>query len=303
MPEVPPAAPKSITWSLRMHRSHFSPTAAALTVALALSVVACAGTVPAPEASPTAVLTTSAPTSAAATSAATSAPPTAAPPTSAPPTSTPTEEARPTPQTLGRESDRSLEAGTYRVAIASLPAFLVTVPDGWVGGASLIHKPRSGHDVSPVALMFWDVDQVYGHPCQWRGTLFRPGPTVDDLAEALVDIPLRNATQPVDVTLDGYAGKYLEWSVPADIETEPHGEYVSFDDCDQTGDGDRAFESWTGKAGGSDRYQQGPGQVDRLWILDVDGIRLVIDAFEMPYATAAERAELMAVVESIRFER
>jgi hypothetical protein len=37
--------------------------------------------------------------------------------------------------------------------------------------------------------------------------------------------------------------------VPADIETEPHGQFTSFAGCDVTGDGDRAFESWTGKAG------------------------------------------------------
>ena len=46
-----------------------------------------------------------------------------------------------------------------------------------------------------------------------------------------------------------------------------------------------------------------PGQVDQLWILDIDGARLVIDAFSMPYATSNEREELRAVVESIRFER
>jgi hypothetical protein len=40
-----------------------------------------------------------------------------------------------------------------------------------------------------------------------------------------------------------------------------------------------------------------------LWIVDIDGARLVIDAFSMPSATAAEREELLNVVESIRFER
>jgi hypothetical protein len=48
---------------------------------------------------------------------------------------------------------------------------------------------------------------------------------------------------------------------------------------------------------------QGPGQVDWLSILDIDGARLVIDAFSMPSATSEEREELLAVVESIRFER
>jgi hypothetical protein len=47
-------------------------------------------------------------------------------------------------------------------------------------------------------------------------------------------------------------------------------------DCDE-----RYFESWTGDGtAGTDRYQQGPGQIDRLWILDVEGRRLVIDGLQ-----------------------
>ena len=128
---------------------------------------------------------------------------------------------------------------------------------------------------------FWDVGMLYGHPCKWQGTLFDPGPTVDDLAAALVDIPLRNASQPIDVTLDGYAGKYVEWTVPTDIETDEQGNAV---DCDTDG-GEHFFESWIGDQSGwgGDRYHQGPGQVDPLWILDVDGCplrdRRVLDAF------------------------
>jgi hypothetical protein len=53
--------------------------------------------------------------------------------------------------------------------------------------------------------------------------------------------------------------------------------------------------------GGSTRYHQGPGQVDRLWILDVDGKRLVIDAFYMPEATGEEIAQINEIVDSIRF--
>lgn len=211
-------------------------------------------------------------------------------------TSTP----EPTITTLG-PGERRLDAGTYRLDLNQLaggamefPAFLATVPDGWnARDGWILNRPRSGEDIPPVAVQFWDVDQVYGHPCQWSGTLFQPGPTVDHLAEALVDIPLRNAAQPIDVTLDGYAGKYLEWSVPAGID---------FADCD-AGGGEHYFESWTGNGWATDRYHQGPGQVDRLWILDIDGARLVIDAFSMPFATTEERAELLAVVESIKFER
>lgn len=47
----------------------------------------------------------------------------------------------------------------------------------------------------------------------------------------------------------------------------------------------------------------GPGPRDRLWILDVDGFLMVIDAFEMHSATSQEREQLTDFVESIRFER
>jgi hypothetical protein len=41
--------------------------------------------------------------------------------------------------------------------------------------------------------------------------------------------------------------------------------------------------------------------VDRIWILDVGGERLVVDAFYLAEATPEDRAELERVVDSIRF--
>ncbi len=140
-----------------------------------------------------------------------------------------------------------------------------------------------------VFVSFWDVDKVYAHPCDWSSEpLVDPGRTVEGLVAALVDQPMRNATTPVEVTVDGYQGFMLEWSVPTDID---------FSTCDEG-----FFESWTALGWSSDRYQQGPGQVDRLWILDIDGSRLVIDAMYMPGATEQDREELFAVVDSIQFE-
>jgi hypothetical protein len=189
----------------------------------------------------------------------------------------------------GAGTERLIElAGAPTVLEPTFPDVLITLPDGWTGiGGWAFHRANA------IAVQFWNVDQVYGHPCQWEGTLTRPGPTVDDLANALVDRPLRNATKPIGVTLDGYSGKYLEWSVPSDAD---------FSKCD-TDAGVHYFESWTAHGGEGDRYHQGPGQVDRLWILDVRGSRVVIDAFSMPSAKAAQIDELLAVVNSINFER
>lgn len=198
--------------------------------------------------------------------------------------------------TLGLD-ESPLAAGIYRIQLdqipsggAGLPAVLITVPDGWsnLRGWGVY---RGALVDAPVSVQFWDVGSVYGHPCQWQGTLFDPGPGVDDLANALVLRPMRGATEPTDVTLDGHDGRYVELSVPADLD---------FATCDADG-AEHYFESWVGVSDG-DRYHQGPGQVDRLWILDVDGRRLVIDGFDMPFATDAERQELLDVIASIRFE-
>jgi hypothetical protein len=198
----------------------------------------------------------------------------------------------PTPITLDVSNDE-LSAGTYRLTLdragpRELPPILITVPEGWSNfhGWGLFGPEDEAGEVT--SLGFWDVARIYGHPCDSRGTLFDPGPTADDLAQALAEIPLRNATAPTDVTVDGYDGKYVEWSVPDDAD---------FSTCD-TGD----YVSWKSMGWNSERYQQGPGQIDRLWILDVNGVRLVIDAFHWPSTSSEQLEELQAVVDSIRFE-
>lgn len=224
-----------------------------------------------------------------------SSPTTAAPnPSASGGAASPTAEA--TPSALGR-AEGNLDAGTHILDLTALdqvgtgpgptqlPNIEITVPEGWYNGGGWVVR-TTGDFV--VAVMFWDVDKVYPTPCKWAGKpMVDPGRDVDGLVSVLADQPLRNATAPTDVVLDGFSGTYLELSVPTD---------VAFSDCDEG-----FFESWTGNGWASDRYQQAPGQVDRLWILDVDGERLVVDASYVPGATEQDLNELADVVDSIRF--
>ena len=90
---------------------------------------------------------------------------------------------------------------------------------------------------------------------------------------------------PVDVTIDGFHGKQIDLMVPLNVTVTAcdGGQYKSFT-----------------AANGGDRYNQGPGQHDLLDILDVNGKTLVIDRVFYPANTAADRAELQAIVDSIR---
>jgi hypothetical protein len=205
----------------------------------------------------------------------------------------------------GRSSTPTLVSGARQhdlrvLGSGSYPGYTVVMPDGWVdlGGHFVVKYPST--TLGPVlGLSVWDVGRVFRDPCKWQGQDYDPGPGVDALVAALVAQPLRNATGPTDVTLAGYRGKYLEWSVPADsVSSIP----TDFDRCDlDPADGHHNFESWLARGNVGNRYQQVPGQVDRVWVLDVAGLRLVVDATYSPDTSADDRDELERIVNSLRF--
>lgn len=212
----------------------------------------------------------------------------------------------PPPSAIGR-TDQNLSAGVHTLDLvaletagngpARLPRISITLPSGWRSyGGWVVQKFRGGKEV--MAVSFWDVNLVYPTPCRWESRpMVWPGVTVASLASTLAKQPLRNATAPTDAALGGFHGKYLQWSVPTDIAfDEKRRSEALFPGCDQ-----KTFQSWTGLGWSGDRYEQGPGQVDRLWILKVEGQRLVVDATYLPAATANDRAELDRVVHSIKF--
>jgi hypothetical protein len=131
------------------------------------------------------------------------------------------------------------------------------------------------------------VSGVYEDPCQWQtGTVSLPtDPTVEQTVAAIAAQPTRNASEVTDVTLGGYAGKHLTISVPTD---------AVFSDCAQG-----EFRSYHGRDGGI-RFHQGPGQIDELWVLDVDGTTVTVGASYYPATSEADRAEQATVLDSLR---
>ncbi|MGA8047667.1 MAG: hypothetical protein WCA30_15515 [Dermatophilaceae bacterium] len=193
-----------------------------------------------------------------------------------------------------------LEPGTYRHVLDGLgyeadpPVLELTVPEGWsvLPVGSLLREDEG------VTISFWNVAQVFADPCRWHGERQLVGPGIRDLAQALQRVPGRNSSEPVEVELDGRWGLFMQWSVPADLESDRPGSFVG---CDDTRTGDTIYVSWTTWPNGRQRYHRFPGEVDRMWILDVDGRRLLIDAQQEPAATPDAVAEIDAVIASIRF--
>lgn len=163
----------------------------------------------------------------------------------------------------------------------------LTLPDGWEANDGFVRKGDAEDRPSFVRLGSSVVANIYSEPC--RDTLLDPpvGPTVDDLVMAFADAWGTGATTPTEATLDGYTGKQMILTVPADVD---------FGDC-VTG----RYMAWR-DAGGGDRWFQGPGQIQESWIVDVDGERLLIEASYFPEISAENRAELQQVIDSIQIE-
>ena len=218
--------------------------------------------------------------------------------------SSPTTTIVPSPSLTLAAGVTALPGGTHRLSVlgaSNILTFTVVVPAGWfdLKGYFVDKHPETGKPRPVLALSVWAVGQVFHDPCRWQGSGFDPGPSVENLVAALVAQRTRNATAPTNVTLAGYAGEYLEWSVPAALKSSA---WTSFDACDLDSDGvHRDFVSWIGDSGIGDRYEELPGQVDQLWVLNVKGQRLVIDATYSPGTSQSDRAALQQVVASLRF--
>jgi hypothetical protein len=130
---------------------------------------------------------------------------------------------------------------------------------------------------------------VYGDPCRWASTKPEaPVTTVDEAVAALSAQASRNASTPMDVRVDGHAGKAITLHVPDD---------AVFSDCDG-GEFRTLVEGDDGA-----RFHQDPGQIDLLSVLDVDGELVIIDVGYYEGTPESVLDEMGAIVESATLER
>lgn len=194
------------------------------------------------------------------------------------PTSTPTAL---TPARWG-----VLEPGRYTVPIkgAGAPGVVVDLPTKFIFDFGFgVFEKRVSPPAGRRGVGYWNGEElkVDSNFCAQGAQLQAPGPSVEDLAAALASQHGGfRTTDPVPVTLGGYDGLYLELSRPTNAPECP---------------GDVLWV--TGRWSPYHDYLD-PGGVDRIWILNVDGNRLVIDAFNQPNVSADEVDELTRIVES-----
>jgi phosphoglycolate phosphatase-like HAD superfamily hydrolase len=125
----------------------------------------------------------------------------------------------------------------------------------------------------PVRAVLFDLD----------GTL---ADTAADLAAAIVGDPAWHATGPTNVTIDGRQGLRVHFAIPTSSGLGADGRFDMF-----------------ALAGVPDVYGFSLGQVFDLYMVDVHGERVVIDAFHFAGTSASDLAAQQAVLDSIQIDR
>lgn len=168
----------------------------------------------------------------------------------------------------------------------------VTVPDGWeaaTGFRAIFPYPprlRTEDFARDGAIVLGWTNFFVGlnsDPCARNrdGHLIpdiEVGPTVDDFIAAVLAHPTMEVSEPTDVELGGYRGRFFTLTGPSDISM-----------CDDWRPWDPGF------------YVQGPDNIWDVWVMDVDGFRVLIIAHYFPDTPDDVTTELRAMAESIQF--
>ena len=199
---------------------------------------------------------------------------------------------------IGSITDGPLEAGRYVIATYNADfnashRITIDVPDGYDGGSgfgvgSQVLKTPLSVSGSDTGVGLYDVGYAFADACNWSGTL-SPISSADELLASLTGQQGLRPSPPTDAMVSGLPGTYMDLTVPAQTK---------LDRC--TGG---RMQAWALTGDGSSWiWLNNPGQHDLLWILDVDGVPLVIDAFLGAGASARDRAELLQMVGSIQID-
>ena len=150
-----------------------------------------------------------------------------------------------------------------------------TGPKGWVGFPSWAMDgpdPVGADAPKGIGISFFSANGLYSDPCHWdvhgTGEADSPGdvkvgPTVDDLVTGLRANTFYTSSAATPVTIDGYSGKELEIQLPDDPYTK----------CDKDDPADSGGHEFV--FSGPGLYAQGRANRWHLYILDVDGARLI----------------------------
>ena len=128
---------------------------------------------------------------------------------------------------------------------------------------------------------------LYLDPCHWSQSKTQVPKGASAIAAALSALPGRSGSSPEAVTFGGRLALHVRLTVPGD---------ASIGDCYG-----HEYRTWNVGAG-DPRAQEGPGQIDEIYLVDIGGSTVVLDASYFPETSMADRRALDAMLDSLRIE-
>jgi hypothetical protein len=213
--------------------------------------------------------------------------PTPTPSLTANPTATPVAVPQLPPLGAGMEPGRY----SLHVPDSTIDAVL-TVGDGWTAyGWYIAASPQ----IFTKQVSFWTVENVYQDLCD-PGSLPDPaiGPTVDDLVAALDAQANTDMSPPVEMEIGGFPATVVTMA-QADMQTLPEACFEFFGATESV-----PYFVIAGDQSG--RELPFPESLDTLWIIDVDGQRVVIATSQVDPEDTDATTTIAGVIDSIEFE-
>jgi hypothetical protein len=193
---------------------------------------------------------------------------------------------------LGPSTRTNLNPGRWAVTAAGsrdVPLAVVDLPERFNGGGEYIWSVGGAAENDGWIIGYWTVGGVHVDPCTRAGGTFETEHFPDLWVEALAAQRRTTTSRAVPVTLDGHHGLYVELSLPT---------HLDYSTC--RGNGLAIFDVSTK---GDVHLIDTPGVVERYWVLDLDGERVVLVGMLLPGTTDSQADQLTEIIESVQFER
>jgi hypothetical protein len=179
-----------------------------------------------------------------------------------------------------------LEPGTYTLSEGFPVSLAFDVPAGYAGCVLVPTEQGLCADGDNRSIDFVIVENLVADPCDpSQGQLDPPiGPTVDDLVAGLERLPRFTATLGTPSELDGHPAQRLTLVAP----TTPEACFTS------------GAQTWVVTSNRTNGV--GLGERNELWILEVQGQRLMIALAYQPDTPPEAVSQMRDIVESVRFD-
>jgi len=185
-----------------------------------------------------------------------------------------------------------LSVGPHTVIYDGVPMSFNLPTSGWTA-ESPGNSIGKGEYPQPdwVGVDFWlnAPDNVYADPCAHTPRDPKPASSADLINAVASLLGTDLVVGPQDATIGGRSAQHVAIKIREDIGCDPHDAYLWYDES-------------SGGASGGWRWAEGLGATYRIWVTEVDGTLVWIDAYTFPGAKPELDQEIQQIIDSIQFE-